>query len=61
MSDEQTYRRLLRNMRLMTEHKAEVQRVEVELRKRGLLDLADDLHLSLKKITHMTVAGVKAS
>lgn len=52
------FRRVLRTKRLMSEHCTEVSRVADELGKRGLLDLADDLRLSLRSIRE--IGGVAA-
>lgn len=45
-----SFRQMIRNLRLLDDHKAEVERVANELGSRGLLDLADDLRLSLKTL-----------
>jgi hypothetical protein len=51
MTPQQTgYRRVIRSKRIMADHIAEVERVADELGKRGLIDLADDLRLSVREL-----------
>lgn len=53
MSERKTqtgYRRVIRSIRIMDEHCKEVDRVAAELGKRGLVDLADDLRLSVRSL-----------
>lgn len=47
------YRRVIRSIRLTNEHCKEVNRVANELGRRGLIDLADDLRMSVRKLLAM--------
>jgi hypothetical protein len=47
--------RILRSMRIMDAHCQEIERIATELGKRGLLDLADDLRMSVRKLRPLRI------